>query len=172
MQNSSLTSSKEKKQPPRKVPRECRICGADAQYSSYGTIACHACKVFFKRNAEEKQVSYKQRYSPPSFYRWFSQKVLNCQFGGHCEVNTNTRHVCSSCRLAKCFASGMQTELLRSSRSALNESEKKRERSTNSQRTILKVLKRLNEPEQVRLFYYHIFVLINFITVKDLKVKL
>lgn len=31
------------------------------------------------------------------------------------------RHVCSSCRLAKCFIIGMQTEMLRSSQSKTKE---------------------------------------------------
>ena len=32
----------------------------------------------------------------------------------------NNRHVCSSCRLDKCFANGMQTELIRSRLSRRN----------------------------------------------------
>ncbi|CAF4140081.1 unnamed protein product, partial [Rotaria sordida] len=35
---------------------ECKICGASARYSYYGAIVCHSCKMFFKRNAENKQI--------------------------------------------------------------------------------------------------------------------
>lgn len=35
---------------------ECKICGAPARYSYYGAVACESCKMFFKRNAENKQV--------------------------------------------------------------------------------------------------------------------
>jgi len=33
------------------------MCGALAQYSYYGAIVCHSCKVFFKRTAEHGQVN-------------------------------------------------------------------------------------------------------------------
>lgn len=36
-----------------------------------------------------------------------------CRFGGHCSVNERTRRQCPSCRLAKCFAVGMQKDLIR-----------------------------------------------------------
>lgn len=35
----------------------CKICGAPAIYSYYGAIVCQPCKMFFRRNAESKQVS-------------------------------------------------------------------------------------------------------------------
>lgn len=44
----------------------------------------------------------------------------------HCEININTRHMCSFCRLAKCFASGMQIEMLRPSGSIKNRSRKRK----------------------------------------------
>jgi Zinc finger, C4 type (two domains) len=39
------------------LPGECRICGAPAKYSYFGVISCQACKIFFKRNAQQGEVS-------------------------------------------------------------------------------------------------------------------
>ncbi|CAM4947978.1 unnamed protein product [Rotaria socialis] len=63
--------------------------------------------MFFKRNAESKQEHSK------------------CHFNGHCEINSLNRHICSSCRLAKCFESGMQIQMLRSSRIRKNKTKRK-----------------------------------------------
>ncbi|CAF1350711.1 unnamed protein product, partial [Rotaria sordida] len=41
---------------------------------------------------------------------------LKCKSGDHCEINVYNRRICPSCRLAKCFASGMTVEMIRSSR--------------------------------------------------------
>jgi len=40
----------------KKDPSECKICGDPALYSYCGAIVCPSCKIFFKRNAETKQV--------------------------------------------------------------------------------------------------------------------
>lgn len=37
---------------------ECKVCGAPALHSNYGAITCSPCKIFFKRNATIKNVSY------------------------------------------------------------------------------------------------------------------
>ncbi|CAF1367883.1 unnamed protein product [Rotaria sordida] len=76
----------------------CEICGVPAEYNYFGVISCNACKMFFKRNAESGQTAFV------------------CNFGGQCEININTRHVCSSCRLTKCFKCGMDIEKFRASR--------------------------------------------------------
>jgi hypothetical protein len=34
------------------IPSVCKISGAPALYKYFGTISCHACKIFFKRNAQ------------------------------------------------------------------------------------------------------------------------
>ena len=45
---------------------------------------------------------------------------MKCNYDDHCEINVNTRHTCSSCRLKKCFASGMKIELVQCSRRKKN----------------------------------------------------
>ena len=39
------------------IRSECKVCGASARYSYYGAIVCQSCKVFFRRNAQSRQVS-------------------------------------------------------------------------------------------------------------------
>ncbi|CAF3737918.1 unnamed protein product [Rotaria sordida] len=79
-------------------PQECRICGVPAVYSHFGVISCQPCKMFFKRNAN------------------IGQAAFICKFGGECEINENTRHICSSCRLDKCFKCGMTIDKFQGSR--------------------------------------------------------
>ncbi|CAF3549587.1 unnamed protein product [Rotaria sp. Silwood1] len=83
---------------PKILSHECRICGAPTKCSYLGVISCHACKMFFKRNAK------------------IGSAAFICNFDGLCEININTRHVCPACRLAKCFQCGMTNDKLRSSR--------------------------------------------------------
>ena len=40
----------------KETPCECKVCGVAAYYSYLGVIVCSSCKMFFKRNAESKQV--------------------------------------------------------------------------------------------------------------------
>jgi uncharacterized Zn finger protein (UPF0148 family) len=40
----------------KKLPTECKICGAPALYSYVGAVVCPSCKIFFRRNAQIKQV--------------------------------------------------------------------------------------------------------------------
>ncbi|CAF4224075.1 unnamed protein product, partial [Adineta steineri] len=78
---------------------ECRMCGAPAQYVNFGTISCSSCKMFFKRNAN------------------IGQEAFKCNFNGYCEIKRDNHHVCTSCRLRKCFQYGMTTDKFRASRS-------------------------------------------------------
>ncbi|CAF3596655.1 unnamed protein product [Rotaria sp. Silwood1] len=80
---------------PKIFSHECRICDVPTKSSYLGVISCHACKMFFKRNAKATFI---------------------CDYDGLCEININTRHVCSACRLAKCFQCGMTTDKLQSTR--------------------------------------------------------
>ncbi|CAF4400272.1 unnamed protein product, partial [Adineta steineri] len=76
---------------------ECRICSAPAQYVNFGTISCNSCKMFFKRNAN------------------IDQKTFRCNFGGYCEIKRDNHHMCALCRLRKCFQYGMTTDKFRPS---------------------------------------------------------
>ncbi|CAF4065846.1 unnamed protein product [Rotaria sp. Silwood2] len=80
------------------LPHECRICGVPAEYAYFGVISCHACKMFFKRNGNAGQATFV------------------CSFDGQCDININNRHICSVCRLAKCFKCGMNTDKPQASR--------------------------------------------------------
>jgi hypothetical protein len=37
-------------------PNVCVVCGDAARYSYYGAIVCQSCKVFFRRNAQNRSV--------------------------------------------------------------------------------------------------------------------
>lgn len=41
------------------------------------------------------------------------QDGMKCSFDGHCEITSSNRHACSFCRLGKCLAMGMRSDLLR-----------------------------------------------------------
>ena len=42
--------------------RKCEICSAPARYFYFGALACPSCKMFFKRNAENKEVNQMVEY--------------------------------------------------------------------------------------------------------------
>ncbi|CAF2909536.1 unnamed protein product [Rotaria sp. Silwood2] len=86
----------------------CKICGASARYSYYGAVVCHSCKMFFKRNAENRK------------------SALKCLSGNKCDITMSNRQTCASCRLAKCFINGMCIEMIRSSRCKKNKRNEKR----------------------------------------------
>ncbi|CAF0812961.1 unnamed protein product [Adineta steineri] len=74
----------------------CRVCGFEKNTGrNFGVITCSTCKAFFRRNGRASSIL------PP------------CRFGSHCPVNERTRRQCPACRLAKCFAVGMQKDLIR-----------------------------------------------------------
>ncbi|CAF1254747.1 unnamed protein product [Rotaria sordida] len=130
MEKSSSNNSMNKKRKSTKLQTECRICGASAIYSYFGVVSCHPCKMFFKRTAERGTEAFK------------------CPYDGDCEININNRHVCSNCRLVKCFNSGMQIELIRSSSSKLTKVNRKKNSMKNSEQKTSTAPRRLNEPEQ------------------------
>ena len=39
-----------------RVRTECQVCSDSAIYSYFGVIVCASCKMFFRRNAQKKQV--------------------------------------------------------------------------------------------------------------------
>ncbi|CAF3527298.1 unnamed protein product [Rotaria socialis] len=107
MEKSSSNRSISKKSLSTDVSIECKICGEFAKYSHFGVVSCNPCKMFFKRNGEH------------------GKDALKCPYNGHCEININNRHVCSYCRLSKCFDCGMQTELIRCSYSKKDKTNQK-----------------------------------------------
>ncbi|CAF1276809.1 unnamed protein product [Adineta ricciae] len=98
----------------------CKVCGESAQYSYYGAIVCRSCKVFFRRNILKK--------STP----------LRCDYDGNCEININNRRICTYCRLTKCFAVGMTSDLIRGPQTA-------KHRKAESRSSTVTALARINE---------------------------
>ncbi|KAM9377915.1 progesterone receptor-like isoform 2-T2 [Pholidichthys leucotaenia] len=68
--------------------RVCQVCGDDASGCHYGAITCGSCKVFFKRAAAGKQNHL-------------------CASRNDCTIDKLRRKNCASCRLKRCFMSGM-----------------------------------------------------------------
>ncbi|CAF0719274.1 unnamed protein product [Adineta steineri] len=73
----------------------CLVCGDTARIINYGALSCQSCKTFFRRNG----------FRPDG--------VRPCNFDKRCEINMQTRHTCTACRLAKCFMMGMSSDLIR-----------------------------------------------------------
>ncbi|CAG2101779.1 unnamed protein product, partial [Medioppia subpectinata] len=72
----------------------CDVCGDKGLARNFGAITCDSCKSFFRRTALKNQ--------------------LICASNGKCNINVMTRGLCRKCRLKKCFAVGMKTELIQS----------------------------------------------------------
>ncbi|CAG08385.1 unnamed protein product, partial [Tetraodon nigroviridis] len=68
--------------------RVCMVCGDDASGCHYGAVTCGSCKVFFKRAAAGKQNHL-------------------CASRNDCTIDKLRRKNCASCRLKRCFMSGM-----------------------------------------------------------------
>ncbi|CAF1410807.1 unnamed protein product [Rotaria sordida] len=131
MEKSSFNISADRKRQKTTSPTECKICGASAIYSYFGVISCSPCKLFFGRNAKH------------------GRETLKCDFDGNCQIDINNRHVCSYCRLMKCFLSGMQTGMIRFPYPKRDKKKQKRKIMMDSKQTISKALVRLNEIEQL-----------------------
>ncbi|CAG2171573.1 unnamed protein product, partial [Oppiella nova] len=88
----------------------------------FGAIACELCKAFFRRNA-------------------LKNKVWKCLSDGKCKITPNTKTLCKTCRLHKCFAVGMRKELILNDeereqrRQLLEENRRKRKALNESQNT-------------------------------------
>ncbi len=83
-------------------------------------------------------------------FSFIFQEILKCNFDGHCQINVVNRRVCSYCRLKKCLKSGMQIEMIRSSRSISKKIREKRKTMTDSSQTISTSVVRLNQSRQVK----------------------
>ncbi|CAF3836149.1 unnamed protein product [Rotaria sp. Silwood1] len=109
---------------------KCEICNGPAQYIYFGVLSCQPCRMFFKRNALR------------------GKELSKCDFDGHCEINVNNRHVCSYCRLEKCFTKGMQTEKFHSFWPRTSITSQKRKHIEVPAETISTALVPLNQSEQ------------------------
>ncbi len=79
---------------------------------------------------------------------------LKCDCGDHCQININNRRICSSCRFAKCFSSGMNAKMIRSCRT------NQTNRIPMQTSTVLVRLSERNQSQQVRLFILSLLFLI------------
>ena len=94
----------------------CRVCGFEKNTGrNFGVITCSTCKAFFRRNGRTGSVSRSRHRALSHLDRHarFLQALPPCRFGGQCPVNERTRRQCPTCRLGKCFAVGMQKDLIR-----------------------------------------------------------
>ncbi|CAF1369060.1 unnamed protein product, partial [Adineta steineri] len=73
----------------------CLVCGDKARIINYGALSCLSCRTFFRRNG----------FRPDG--------LRPCCFNKCCEINMQTRHTCTACRLTKCFTMGMSSDLIR-----------------------------------------------------------
>ncbi|CAG2100067.1 unnamed protein product [Medioppia subpectinata] len=75
----------------------CTICGDKSKGYHFDAITCESCKSFFRRNA-------------------LNVDKFKCYLGGNCVINIKSRTECRKCRLDKCFAVGMKTNLFYSTK--------------------------------------------------------
>ena len=77
-------------------PKLCAVCGDKATGYHYGVLTCTPCKEFFRRSIQE-----------------YRNVTFKCAAGHEkCEINKLTRALCRKCRLARCFAAGMESKLV------------------------------------------------------------
>ncbi|XP_076471807.1 nuclear receptor subfamily 1 group I member 3-like isoform X2 [Babylonia areolata] len=70
----------------------CGVCGDKALGFNFNAITCESCKAFFRRNAHKPKPE--------------------CLFQGNCVIDVRTRRFCPSCRIHKCFAIGMNADMI------------------------------------------------------------
>ncbi|CAG2169897.1 unnamed protein product, partial [Oppiella nova] len=91
----------------------CRVCGGRSTGFHFDAITCESCKSFFRRNALKNATRFV------------------CYLGANCRIDLENRNKCKKCRLDKCFAVGMKSNLLYSDeqkqlRKSIIESNRKR----------------------------------------------
>ncbi|CAF1496859.1 unnamed protein product, partial [Adineta steineri] len=84
-----------KQKPTTKITSICQVCGDEASIINYGALTCLSCRTFFRRNG------------------FNTKDVYLCRFGAKCELTKLSRKHCAACRLAKCLAVGMSSDLIR-----------------------------------------------------------
>lgn len=75
----------------------CPICKDKVSGYHYGVPTCESCKGFFKRSIQNK-------------------RKYVCTMSNSCVIDRLMRRKCQSCRLNKCFESGMKSEAVRETR--------------------------------------------------------
>uniref|UniRef100_A0A3Q2ZCQ0 Estrogen-related receptor delta n=1 Tax=Kryptolebias marmoratus TaxID=37003 RepID=A0A3Q2ZCQ0_KRYMA len=75
--------------------RLCLVCGDFASGFHYGVASCEACKAFFKRTIQGKNIEY------------------SCPLRNQCEITKRRRKACQACRFQKCLQAGMMREGVR-----------------------------------------------------------
>ncbi|PIC20468.1 hypothetical protein B9Z55_025659 [Caenorhabditis nigoni] len=76
---------------------QCVVCGDAADGFHYGVRSCRGCNAFFRR-----AVTFNMSFT--------------CRRGGRCPVDKNARCACRACRLAKCYAVGMDKKAVQPKR--------------------------------------------------------
>ncbi|UMM34333.1 hypothetical protein L5515_007460 [Caenorhabditis briggsae] len=79
----------------------CAVCHEVGDGLHFGAEACRACTAFFRRS-----VALNKKYE--------------CRAGGNCEIASNIRCMCRSCRFDKCLAVGMNPECVQNRRDAFD----------------------------------------------------
>lgn len=101
-------------------------------------VSHHVMRVRFSSNEMLRKAWCVQSNQEKIFsLNFFSlQDSIQCDLNGHCQITIDNRHICTFCRLKKCFDCGMQIELIRCSRQGNNrKSSEKKALTTNSVRT-------------------------------------
>lgn len=105
----------------------CVVCGDTATGTHFAAMTCEGCKGFFRRSMKK-----------------CSQ--FTCAFENQCAINKSNRKHCQACRLQKCLAVGMNSNLIMSDESV----NRKREliRANREKRALLRMKKEQEEMEQ------------------------
>uniref|UniRef100_A0A914Q0P0 Nuclear receptor domain-containing protein n=1 Tax=Panagrolaimus davidi TaxID=227884 RepID=A0A914Q0P0_9BILA len=69
--------------------KSCAVCGQLGEGWHFGAFVCRPCASFFRRTIAEN-------------------KVYDCRQNNQCPINRESRNCCRSCRLKKCYKSGMK----------------------------------------------------------------
>ena len=104
------------------TPLLCLVCGEIARGLNFDVITCMSCKAFFRRNAAVNYFDTIREFEQETrdftrllFLYSTNQKSLQCQSNNDCPIHKYSRSGCSACRLKKCYALGMNPQLIRSS---------------------------------------------------------
>nr|ANJ03644.1 vitamin D receptor [Halocynthia roretzi] len=105
----------------------CVVCGDIATGTHFAAMTCEGCKGFFRRSMKKCT-------------------QFTCAFENHCTINKSNRKHCQACRLQKCLAVGMNSNLIMSEESV----NRKREliRTNREKRALMRLKKEQEEIDQ------------------------